>query len=269
MVLAACASPEPGAAPTRPTKPVRIVSLDYCADQFLLKLADPNQIAAVSIDATRDFSFMRETARGLPQVRSTAEAVLARDPDLVVRSYGGGPNVSALMTRAGVPVAQLGFAQDFEGVRTSIRSMAAAFGHPERGEALIAEMNARLAVVAQEGATDISALYMTPAGVTTGEGSLVHAMIAAAHLENFETQPGWRPIPLERLARERPELIAAAFFGSKTNHPDGWSAARHPVAQRQLQELPVAAIEGAWTACGGWFLVEAVEALAIGRETAR
>lgn len=235
----------------------------------MLKLADASQIAAVSMDAERDFSFMRRAARGVPQARSTAEDVLARDPDLVVRSYGGGPNVRALMTNAGVPVAQLSFAQDFDGVRASIRAMAAAFGHPERGEMLIADMDARLAAIGPDGVANISALYMTPAGVTTGEGSLVHAMIEAASLENFETQPGWRPLPLERLARERPDLIAAAFFDSKTNHPDGWSAARHPVAQRQLRDLPVAEIDGAWTACGGWFLVEAVEALAAGREAAR
>lgn len=247
-----------------------MVSLDYCADQFVLKLADRDQIAGVSPDAGKDFSFMRAEAAGLPVVRSTAEDVLAQRPDLVVRSYGGGPGVEHLMARAAVPVAQLGYAGDFDGVRANVRDMAAALGHPARGEALIAEMDARLAAVAGQARSGRAALYLTPAGVTTGAGSLVHVLLEAAGLENFEQQPGWRPIPLERLAREQPDLIAFARFGAAGHQSDAWSAARHPIAQRQLAERPVAAVDGAWTACGGWFLAEAVETLAAaGAEGAR
>jgi iron complex transport system substrate-binding protein len=262
MALSACAQAPPAATlVASANKPRHIVSLDYCADQFVLRLADRDQIRAVSPDAMREFSYMREAARGLAQVRSSAEDVIALNPDLVVRSYGGGHGVAGFFDHAGIPLAQLGYASDFAGVRTSIAEMAAAFGHPERGAALIAEMDARLAAAAAKpGAT--TALYMTPAGFTSGEGTLVHHMIAAAGLTNFETQPGWRPIPLERLAREQPDLIAAAFFGDKTVHPDGWSAARHPIARRQLTDRPAIMLEGAWTACGGWFLVEAVEAMA-------
>lgn len=265
-VAAASCAPQPPLhppqQPTAPAQPQRVVSLDYCADQFVLKLADRAQIAAVSPDAGKDFSFMRAAAPGMPIVRSTAEDVLAQRPDLVVRSYGGGPGVEHLMARAGVPVAQLGYAGDFDGVRANVRAMAAALGHPARGEALIAEMDSRLAAVAAQEGTGRSALYLTPAGVTTGAGSLVHVLIEAAGLENFEHQPGWRPIPLERLAREQPDLIAFARFGAASHQPDAWSAARHPIAQRQLAERPVATMDGAWTACGGWFLADAVEALA-------
>ena len=66
-----------------------------------------------------------------------------------------------------------------------------------------------------------------------------------------------------------PDLVAAAFFESATNHVDSWSAARHPVAQAQLRELPVVPLDGAWTSCGGWFLIDAVEALAKAERTPR
>ena len=49
LVLTACGVeavvPEPGA------RPMRIVSLDYCADQYVLKLVDRERILAVSPDA--------------------------------------------------------------------------------------------------------------------------------------------------------------------------------------------------------------------------
>ena len=63
-------------------------------------------------------------------------------------------------------------------------------------------------------------------------------------------------------------MVAASFFESETNHVDNWSAARHPVARAQLRELPVVPLEGAWTACGGWFVLDAVEALANAAEKA-
>ena len=69
-------------------------------------------------------------------------------------------------------------------------------------------------------------------------------------------------MPLERLAYERPDVIAAAFYEGASGETDSWSAARHPVARTQLSNRPVVPLEGAWTSCGGWFLVEAVEALA-------
>jgi iron complex transport system substrate-binding protein len=261
---ASCAPPPAAPPPGPPAPPRRVVSLDYCADQFVLKLADRDQIAGLSPDAGKDFSFMRGAAAGLPQVRSTGEDVLAARPDLVVRSYGGGPGVEHLLARAGVGVAQLGHAGDFAGVRANVRAMALALGHPARGEALIAQMDARLAAIAARPPSGLEALYVTPGGVTTGAGSLVHVLIEAAGLENFERQPGWRPIPLERLAGERPDLIALGLFGAAGHQPDAWSPMRHPIAQRQMAQQPVAAVEGAWTACGGWFLVEAVEALAEG-----
>ena len=86
----------------------------------------------------------------------------------------------------------------------------------------------------------------------------------AAQGDNFQTQPGWQPIPLERLAYDNPDLVAAAFFDSRTNHPDAWSPMRHPVARRQLRDRPTVPIKGAWTSCSGWYLLDAVEAVAEG-----
>jgi iron complex transport system substrate-binding protein len=84
----------------------------------------------------------------------------------------------------------------------------------------------------------------------------------AAGLTNFQKQPGWHPLPLERLAEERPSMAAAAFFGGQMNAENYWSSARHPIIRRTMATVPVAALEGATTACGGWFVMDAVEVLA-------
>ncbi len=247
--------------PSVDTTARRIVSLDYCADQFVLGLADRRDILAVSPDAGAAFSYMRTAAAGLSTVRPRAEDVLALEPDLVVRSYGGGPNARAFLQRAGVPVLQIGRADDIDGARDVIKHAARGLGVPERGESLIAEMDARLRA-ARVHAPGTHALYVTPAGFTAGPGTLVHGLITAAGLDNFQSRPGWRPIPLERLAYETPDVIAKATFGTGADHDDAWTPFRHPVARRAMRSVPAVVLDGATTSCGGWFLADAVAALA-------
>lgn len=242
-------------------RPQRIVSLDFCADQYVLKFVERDRILALSPDAERGFSYMRDQAAGLPSVRPVAEDVIILKPDLVVRAYGGGPGAAAMFRRAGVPVHHVSWAEDIETVGEVVLGTARALGSAQQGRAVVAEMQSRLAALPSY-APGVDGLYMTPAGVTSGPGSLVHEIIAAAGLENFQARPGWRPIPLERLVYERPDFIIPAFFDSGTNHPHAWSPMRHPVAKAQLQAGGLIPIKGAWTACGAWFLMDAVEALA-------
>ena len=258
LLLAGCAQ---APAPAASARPMRIVSLDYCADQYALKLVGRDRIVALSPHAESDFSYMRVAARGVPTVAPRAEDVLVLRPDLVIRSYGGGPGAAAFLQRAGVPVLQIGYAEDVAGVRRTLVEVARGLGEPGRGAKVAEEMDARLAAL-RRGPAKGAALYMTPAGVTTGAGTLIDEMLRVGGFRNFQRETGWRPLPLERLAYEGPDVVAAAFFGSKTNHPDSWSAARHPVARAQLRDRPVVGLQGAWTACGGWFLLDAIEALA-------
>jgi iron complex transport system substrate-binding protein len=204
---------------------------------------------------------MRKSAEGVRQVRPLAEDVLVIQPDLVVRSYGGGPHAAKFFDRAGVPVLQIPYANDIDAIRRSILLIAEGLGERIRGEEVVAEMDQRLNAIHRNGQPK-NALYMTPTGVTSGPGTLVHEMLLAAGLDNFEEKSGWRSIPLERLAYESPDIVVAAFFNSQFNHPGMWSAMRHPVARRQMIDKPTVMLEGAWTSCGGWFLVDAVEAIA-------
>ena len=56
----------------------RIVSLDYCADQFTLGLAPRRP--SLPLDGCGEASYMRAEAKGLPQVKPSAENVLAYQP---------------------------------------------------------------------------------------------------------------------------------------------------------------------------------------------
>lgn len=243
-------------------RPQRIVSLDYCADQYVLKFVDPHRILAVSPDAKKSFSYMRNEAEDIPSIRPWAEDVILQKPDLVVRSYGGGPNAAHFFEQAGIPVLNIGWASNLDDIERVIQQMADGLGETEKGVALVQEMQKRLASIPISSSTE-TALYMTSSGVTTGPGSLVHQMLLAGNYENFQTQPGWQSLPLERLAYEQPDAVAVAIFEGSSARLGAWSAMRHPIAKKQIEDLPTTMLEGAWTTCGSWFLVDAIEALSL------
>ena len=268
-VLAGCAPAENQAADD--AAPQKIISLDFCADQYALELLPRGHILALSPDAASDFSYHKDRAIGIPTVRPRAEDILALEPDLILRSYGGGPQSARLFEAAGIPVLNIGWASSLGGtqagsVNAVTLDVAKALGAEEAGARLLADYNRRIDALKTESGETPSALYMTSYGVTTGAGSLVHDMIELAGFENFETRTGWQPIPLERLTREFPDHIITGFFDSHNSDTATWSSTRHPVAKRALDESMTIPLKGAWTSCGAWFLLDAVETMSAAKD---
>ncbi len=245
------------------TQPRRIISLDFCADQYLLMLADPGDILGLSTDSDKPFSYLRNEAPAFRQIRPRAEDILIERPSAVIRTYGGGPNVTAFLERVGVDVIQIAYADDLAGIRSNIINTAAALGEPARGEAVAAEMDRRLAAIDADPKGAI--LYLTSKGAVAGGDTLIDELMRRAGRENFERRKGWGFAPLERLAYETPDAVAAGFFDAADARTDRWSPARHPVAQRSLHGSQVIDIPGAWTACAAWQVVDAAEAMAAAR----
>jgi iron complex transport system substrate-binding protein len=228
----------------------RVVSLDYCADQFVLGLADHEQILAVSPHATRKFSYLRDRAEGLPQVRALAEDVIALKPDLVIRSWGGDARALDFYKRVGIEVVQIGYASDFDGAARVTREIAGALAQEERGETLTERLEA--------GTTsgEVEALYLTPGGVTAGQGTMVDAIMRAAGLENSIEKQGWVSLPLESLVQNPPDRVLSAFFGFDDDAASNWSLSRHPVMQSILRSADTTALDEARLTCPAWFVAD-------------
>jgi iron complex transport system substrate-binding protein len=235
----------------------RVVSLDPCADQYVLALSPRPAVAGLSFRARDGDSFLAAQARGLPMRRASLESVLAAQPQLVLRTWGGDAGLTRRLQGHGIRVLTLEEARDFDGVRANVRRAAAAVGDPARGEALIAAMDAKLRAAAARPSFKRVA-YLTPGGATAGPGVFVDALLGAAGLRNAETRPGYRVLSLERLALEPPQALVLGFFDAFSLDRNWWSPARSAVIRTAVRERVMASLPGAVLSCPAWFAADGV-----------
>ena len=237
----------------------RVVSLDQCADQFVLALAPRSDITGLSMRADDPDSYLRGEAAGLPLRRPTLETVLGARPQLVIRYWGGDARLLARLRERGVAVLSLEDAADFDGVRRNIRAVAGALGRPAAGERLVAGMDARLA--AGEGAWGgRGGLYLTSGGFTTGPGGLIDAILRAAGLRNLVHRPGYAPAPLEDLVLHPPSAFVLGFFDAPMARARGPGA--HPALRRLMADRPAVSLPSSELGCPAWFAADAAGRLA-------
>ena len=145
----------------------RVLSLDQCADQFVLVLSPRAAIVGLSTRVDDADSRLRALAAGLPKRRVDLESALAARPQVVVRYWGGDPRLVRALETRGVRVVTVAEARNFSDVRSNIRRVAAALDQRVTGEALSVQMDQRLTRAA--GAWGgVRALYLTPGGATAG-----------------------------------------------------------------------------------------------------
>ena len=243
-------------------EPRRIVSLDYCADQFVLALADRDQIVALSRGSQRDDSYYRERARGIRQTRGTLEEVMALRPDLIVRNWGGPWDAEDVYARFGVPVLQVGDAPDFAAAREDLLDAARTLGRLDRGQALAHDLDVRFARLAAR-RSNKPVMYLSAGGAVAGSGTMMGAAITAAGGRNVRAEQGWQLMPLEQMVQTPPALIALGFFDHGRTNVNAWSPARHPALRRALANAQTVELPAAAIACEAWYAIDAAEAIAV------
>jgi len=227
----------------------------------VLALSPRDAVAGLSTRADDADSLLGARARGLPLRRVTLETALSIRPQLVVRIYGGDARLVHALERRGVRVLTLEDAEDFDGVRRNLRRTGEALGEAAAADAMIADMDRRLARAA--GAwRGRRAVYLTPSGFTAGPSTLPDAILRAAGLVNATTRPGYSEAPLERLVLEPPAAVVTAFFDTQTYANASWSPGRHSAMRKLVRDRAVASLPGKLIACANWGAAEAAERLA-------
>src|SRR5688500_8638369 len=109
--------------------PLRIVSLNLCADELVLRLAAPGTVKSVTWLA-RDpgLSNVAALAEAIPVNRGLAEDVVPLAPDLVIAGAYTTRTAVSLLRRLKIPVLELDVPRTVEEALAQITTVAAAVG---------------------------------------------------------------------------------------------------------------------------------------------
>jgi iron complex transport system substrate-binding protein len=252
------------AAAAEPAAPRRVVSFNLCADQLVLALADPAQIAGVSPYATNPaISVVAERARAFRRVEWQAESIIPLNPDLVLTGQADRAVSKRMLTSLGFRTVEVALVRDIPAALAQIQEVAALLGQPQRGEELIAEVDAaraRLAAVRLNGAS--TALLVGHAGYTAGPSSLAAALVAAAGLQPPKGAPGGYGgfVSLEHLIALHPDVLV---IEEVVERPDtqGNVYLTHPALRALYPPSRRLLLPARYTMCGGQALPAALDYL--------
>jgi iron complex transport system substrate-binding protein len=193
----------------------RIVSTNLVTDRLLIELCERDRILAVSAAAAaRQRDGYRY--RGLPTVEGfgSPEAMVARQPDLVLTNSFGSPGFADRLRQAGIQVFDLGElrgVRSFDGVVTAVGLL---LGVPERAERLRTSFASRMEALAlaHRSPRPPRALFLSSLGPDLLGGTVgtsYHDIMIAAGLadvaaDRYRDWPAYAPEQVLALA---PDLI--------------------------------------------------------------
>jgi len=238
------------------------ISIDRCSDQYLLAVADLEDIQGVSFEAADHRSFYASRAIGLPIVKPSVEEILVQKPSLVMLTYRGGPRVVNIMSRVGISSFTPPYAASLKENADILKKVGAVLGQPEKAAIIADQYQKRFAALEAASRSDLKAVYMTPGGFTAGMGTYVDDVIKLAGFETVANEAdikGWVQLPLEQVVLLPPDFIVASFFEDSDIHVSHWSSGRHGVYKRLMGNLPTIHVPSRFLSCSGAFSVDAAE----------
>lgn len=247
-------------------QPKRIVSLNLCADQYLIALADHDQVSALTHNARNPaLSFRAAEASDWPISDGNAEALMVIQPDLVIASRIRRPEIRLFLESRNIPILEIEPAHTFEDIRRQTELIAAAIGHPERGQALIEDMQNRLRnVKAAAPRETLTAAHYQRRGFLSGEATLMSEIMETAGLRNIAGTLGARRtqrISMEVLVASQPDILISSQ--QTDNERDmGKELLDHPALRSLYAKARWIHVHESLTVCGGPSFPFAVESVA-------
>ena len=191
------------------------------------------------------------------------KSTIALQPDLVLIGQNDRPVTKHILRAQGLRLYEIALISDLDAARRQIIEVAAVLGHPERGEKLLADLDAaRARLHAAPKPPFASALLVNRGGYTAGTHSLAAALLAEAGLK---PPPGAPPgyggyVPLEKLLMLRPDAIVLNNLPRESDQ--GSYNLSHPALAALYPPQRRIVLPPRYTICGGAALIEAFDYLA-------
>lgn len=239
----------------------KAISLDYCADQYLLALGDKSQIMALSKNAVRQPSFYEKKAKALKKINVNTEELLVMKPDVVIATDSAFAILPALK-HYNINTIKAGYDHERQEIYNNYKHFGAALKRSDQAELIINDYKKRWAALKNLSHENIKVAYITPSGFTAGAGTFVNDIIKLAGFNSLAQENGmigWLPISLELLLINPPDLIITGFFDRTDVHVSYWSLSRHPKINQMMNEIPTISLPSNLLSCNGQFAIEAAE----------
>ncbi|MDQ3078226.1 MAG: hypothetical protein M3Q83_05215 [Pseudomonadota bacterium] len=228
---------------------LRVASLDLCADEYLLLLARPHEIASVSRVAHDPAdSVLWRKAQRFPANRRELEGVIANRPTLLLSTSGGGRATSLIGGQLGIRSITLGYPASIAEVEQRMVRVATALGDVRRATG----WRKRLARLRANSLPLRDTIFLGGGGNSLGANSLGAQWMALAGFHQ-RGLPGERA-SLETLAVSEPKvLLRSTYRRSQPSLGQRWL--NHPLARRSKART-IDTDGRPWTCAGPLMLFE-------------
>ena len=236
----------------------RVVSLNLCADAYLMAFAKPEQILGLtqqSSDPT--LSAFVEEASNFPVSGGRISNIIEQHPDIIIiNNYSPPPN-KALMDRLGIKIVKLDAANSYQTARTEILQLGKAIHRLEAAKAYLAQLDKEL-----EDARHTKLTYMPSIinyqrrGIVVGETHILDDIIQLAGAQNLGRDTGRTigPMSLENLIRLQPDYVLSISENDEQTlkaQDRGSEILSHPALQKMFSAERHIYIPQNLTVCAG------------------
>lgn len=243
----------------------RVVSINLCADQLLVPLADPDQILGLSPYARdRLRSGVAQDAMRFPLLSGTAEEVLALRPDFVLAGRFTKRATRDLLRAQGLKLVELDAARSIDEAKAQLRQVGSLLGHPDRAETAIARIDAAAARARASAPSGVTVLPLQRRGWVSGGGTLLGSLLQLVGLSPALNGRGLgRFMTLEEIIARRPDLLIVSEAGESAED-QGAAMLQHPALTRLYPPgTRIVLPDSLNLFCGGPGLAEALDRLAV------
>jgi len=265
---------------TNDTQLPRVLSVNLCADQLVMLLADNQQIAALS-SLSRDpaGSYFHEKAANFEQADNRAEDILPRAPDVVLTGPYTSRYTLSLLDELDLRVVSLAIADSFAAMLDNIEKVGQAIGQQERAAGIIQALKLNLADISLrvKNLDELAGIDAQNApraavydanGYTVGHRTLRGEALAIAGWNNVAGEKGiedYGVLQLEDLINLAPHALVESPY-SRDTYSRGQALTSHPALRQSGLNPLLISLPSNQTICAGPWVLEVIEQLLLARQ---
>ncbi|MDX2422886.1 MAG: ABC transporter substrate-binding protein [Amphritea sp.] len=230
-------------------QPMRVISTDAGVTELMFALGLDKQLVAVDVTSQLPPDYPKLANIGYHRTLS-AEGLLSLNPTVVIGSEHTGPeNVLMALKQANVKFVPLNSAKTGQQLEDNILQLSAALNQADKGQALLASVNGKLAKIEQHHLAGERVAFLLAMDETklrlAGRGTSGDAFIQLMKAENVAGFDNYRNISAESLLEMQPTIIIVAGRTADTAVPNLLAAnavlAHTPAGKQQR----IVAVDGA------------------------